>query len=416
MIKPLRLLAMHAKQKNVTRKHLAYMYFTIPIILAIVTMLIASCKEKSNITNTGIIEIPVNVSDETEFNKFYSSFVEDIDFLPLETTPSNSIKQVADFLSYKNNLYIQQGHEDPIMVFNENGKFKSLIGKFGKGPGEVDDIRSMALNNDSLIILDYIAIHAYDVNGNYLKYYTTGNRYNTPLSFYPDNFYFHNNYTYFFSCGRSEEFALYVFNSEGKMINKYFPMDYLITGFDSRFVNCGDKVLLIPPTGIDTIYALDNGNLLPVFHFNFGSAGINENDNLPTDKKDIWAVAKYFAENKKVSQIANVVDLDNFILFRFLYMNRAFMGVYDKYTNETKVLKSNSFSNVFNLLTSSLCIKKYDNNIIGFVNAWQIVDALEKKDYMCTFLPEKRRLELLEKLKNVKETDNPVLMIIKTKK
>jgi hypothetical protein len=49
---------------------------------------------------------------------------------------------------------------------------------------------------------------------------------------------------------------------------------------------------------------------------------------------------------------------------------------------------------------------------VSSLDAWQVRRLIDENKTSAPFLTETRRLQLLEKLKDVKETDNPVLMLV----
>jgi len=56
-----------------------------------------------------------------------------------------------------------------------------------------------------------------------------------------------------------------------------------------------------------------------------------------------------------------------------------------------------------------------DNKFISSLDAFQVRQLITENKTSCSFLSERHRHEILEKLKKVKETDNPVLMLITLK-
>jgi len=68
-----------------------------------------------------------------------------------------------------------------------------------------------------------------------------------------------------------------------------------------------------------------------------------------------------------------------------------------------------------NLFYPGILYCAHNNLIFSAKESYLIKDCIENTKITCNYLPENRRIELLNKLKDVKETDNPVLMIITTK-
>lgn len=58
---------------------------------------------------------------------------------------------------HQNNIYVADKYSEQIRVFDQRGRFIKSIGQKGKGPGEFEDIATMAIDqNDDLLIVDRI--------------------------------------------------------------------------------------------------------------------------------------------------------------------------------------------------------------------------------------------------------------------
>ncbi|MDD2529583.1 MAG: hypothetical protein PHT26_16225, partial [Lentimicrobiaceae bacterium] len=57
----------------------------------------------------------------------------------------------------------------------------------------------------------------------------------------------------------------------------------------------------------------------------------------------------------------------------------------------------------------------YNGYFVSSMDAWQARRLIDENKTSAPFITETRRLQLLEKLKDVKETDNPVLMLVTLK-
>jgi hypothetical protein len=86
-------------------------------------------------------------------------------------------------------------------------------------------------------------------------------------------------------------------------------------------------------------------------------------------------------------------------------------GFYHKKEHKTVLSNELWFKNIFEFNVSDIRTVT-DNEVILSLDAFQIRKLLDEDKISSSFLPEPRRLQLLEKLKNVKETDNPVLMLV----
>ena len=88
-----------------------------------------------------------------------------------------------------------------------------------------------------------------------------------------------------------------------------------------------------------------------------------------------------------------------------------YRGIFNK--SERSVIASidYGFESLFNFPVSS--VKFADKtHLVAVCEPYILTKLLMEGKTDCAYLPENRRLQLLEKLKDVKETDNPVLMLV----
>jgi sugar lactone lactonase YvrE len=74
-------------------------------------------------------------------------------------------------LDRQNRLYIGDGRDRNIKVFDERGRFVRLIGKPGPGPGELGSLAGIAIRRDEIIVSDSSSrrVTVFDLEGNYRR-------------------------------------------------------------------------------------------------------------------------------------------------------------------------------------------------------------------------------------------------------
>jgi hypothetical protein len=229
------------------------------------------------------------------------------------------------------------------------------------------------------------------------------------LRFYQDN---HFTYLWSGSLGSSKH-ALSVFNTSGIETSHYFAVKYLIINLAYRFFDNGSRILLAPPNLNDTIFEVTEGKINPVYHLNFKENKRKQNQIAPNDTRDYMSLIS-FVDKNKIAHTIGCFETNDFLFFNYTYLGKMHQGFYHKKEHKTVLSHELWFKNVFEFNVSDIrAVTK--NEIILSLDAFQIRQLLDEGKVLCSFFPEKRRLQLLEKLKNVKETDNPVLIILTLK-
>lgn len=82
------------------------------------------------------------------------SIIEDIVFLPLEMTDESVIFK-ADKIVMKNNLiYVGDFRSSKVVAFDESGRVKFVVNQKGNGPEEYLEIKSFAVDDKSIYVID----------------------------------------------------------------------------------------------------------------------------------------------------------------------------------------------------------------------------------------------------------------------
>ena len=137
------------------------------ILIGALALALGACskqvKESSNVIQVDIENAqPMNLAD----------FVESIQLVPLETTDKSLIKRIERMVIRDGKVYIQNDLQD-VLVFDENGKFLlSTAQRRGQGPEDYFMMMSMDVTNDGLIsIYEGFRIREYDMDLNLVNSY-----------------------------------------------------------------------------------------------------------------------------------------------------------------------------------------------------------------------------------------------------
>lgn len=364
----------------------------------------------SGLKPNSILTIKLDLQDVAETADEFNKMISDIEFVPLETSDSLIVGPIQK-INYQNDcIYILDKYSN-FFSFKQNGKFNFKITPKGKGKGEQREIRDFSILPDgNICLLDYLKYFKYDTSGILIEIIDIM----VDGKINPTAFLITNEYQYLyeqFNPGYEHEFALLVSQHGSKRIlNHYFPYKNASVSIN-RFVQSGAAYLIPPVTGNDTIYKITDGEIKPFCFVDFGANKVLAKCLIKDKKYD--EIVECFQINSCAYNIDHPVINGEFLIFDFvLEDHRLYQCSYSFKANESKIINSKNVS----VFEPDFYYCSYDDKLITYKESWFIISQLREKKTTCSFLNEKRRFELLEKLKKVKETDNPVLMIIKTKK
>ena len=387
------------------------------LLTGILMVLFGGCNVESQENKFPYQEIGISdyeSSSQVDFDEYLNQIVADVDIITLQTGNAPQIKRIKKITNFNNRFFIYQGHSYPLLVFNQNGNYIQSIAVFGKGPQEVNELRDYDILSDgSVVILDYQIIHHYDKNYEYNHEVLLSNLPGTGASFAPMNIKYQNeNILLWDGSGVSSANALLAINPKEKSADEYIKIiNSSSPGTPFRISSFDDTLLIIPPFLNDTIYQFFDGKCIPRYFVNFPSALPNAaSKQSSADERNFQKLYQYIFDNQ-IAAILNGFETTHFFAFNYMYNTKMYRGVFNK--SERSVITSidYGFENLFNFPVSS--VKYADKtHLISVIEPYILTRLISEGKTACAFIPETRRLQLLEKLKDVKETDNPVLMLV----
>lgn len=140
-------------------------------IIALLTLISCRNKDNSNIKNSDIETI--SVFEHYSDKKSFSSFIDTIELIPLETTEDNLIGEITRIVFHDKKYYVRSTNSmqnGKLFVFDETGKFIRRIGKNGNGPGEFVNFYDFAITSDHhIVVADYHRMLHFDSEGRFLN-------------------------------------------------------------------------------------------------------------------------------------------------------------------------------------------------------------------------------------------------------
>jgi len=396
------------------------------IVILIISLEIASCqtsniKEQRKLRTFDLREQP----EITEVMLSDLGFV-DIEYIPLETNDQSvvshfGLKSVGFKFISCNAFYIIQQY-NTILKFRSDGSYVSRIGTIGRGPEEFQmahDIDIYKENQRLYLVSSWQEkFNVYSESGEFVRSFKIP--FHAPIQFRFDK---DKILCYFDNLQGNIENSFVVMDTLGKII-KNFPNKYPFTlnkkgatgvGRENLFYQFNNR-LFKKEIYSDTVYVFENLVFKPHVVIDVGDRLLTPE---ARDEYDLF----YLSENY-ISPIC-LFEFGNYIYYEFAYniklgTNRLRYGLIGSKTTDFQAF-INAEQGLINDLDGGPNIWpktiKDDNTIISWVDAFQLKAHVASDAFKNSTpkYPEKKKL--LEKLANsLKETDNPVLMIIRLKK
>lgn len=142
----------------------------IPFFL-ILLLSVASCRNENDLKADGNAIEKIAVLQDYSNKLPFSSFVDTIELIPLETTKENLIGEITRIVFSGDKYYIRSTNSmqnGKLFVFDQTGKYIKQIGKRGNAPDAYIEFKDfIVVNGDEVVIADYQRWLRYDLEGNF---------------------------------------------------------------------------------------------------------------------------------------------------------------------------------------------------------------------------------------------------------
>lgn len=337
-----------------------------------------------------------------------SDMLEPNEYIPLETTEESLMSEIDIFKKIGSNYFFSD-NTDAIFIFDEAGRFVNKINRNGRGHGEYVRIKDFDVRDNQLYVLSegLLKVLVYNFEGDFLRSYDTDYSYAKLYLLDDDKFVLyadnsnngHYNYVIYDEATRS-------------VISKFDPFEknvsWLFSSINS-FNRVGDDCLVLKPFDY-TIYELKSDSIVPFMNIDF----ITEN-RLEGDKRDIEKMADTysfdvykFMEGRKydnvIMHIRSVTRVGNkiYVYYNFSQIVNFYLSSVNKSTREVKTINMSEQRSASVPVIGDEPILSGDK-MISIADPFRIRKCIEN-----------RRVDN-EILNNIKESDNPVLVVSKLK-
>lgn len=324
-----------------------------------------------------------------------------IELIPLETSDDILVGYCEDIAPYQNRYYIFDRKLAVVQIFDQDGKFISLIDKRGQGPGEyTPNLTSIYLNpfTENIDITDMGCIYSYDLTGKHIR---TISRPEDASGFYwnlislSDNLYV----CFILMFNNLDACKINYYDvRENKMIHKEYEEDeflnnYAFSPFAPPFYEYNGNYYFYRLLDNET-YEVGLDSLKKAYTWDFGKHNYDaKNLNLPDDPSSISTLPYRI----------NVQGQNNRYVMAYIYLRNNILAVgayliHDKSTNECKFIEH--FTEAVDFIP-----RKITNE---YVLTWYQHGELE--NYISEEMLDENNRKKFNKLLNASEEMNPVIV------
>lgn len=380
-----------------------YLYIILFLLLSI------SCKNSLKPVVTDLVKL--NVPDEIPDTRGkLSEYFQKLTYIPLETNENSIIGPYPNFEIIAGDILATSARTGRMLFSQQTGHYVRTIGKQGRGPGEYSSVGIFVSNTERQTVYmggNGYGVIEYDLGGNFLK------EIQIPLScgkfgsvsspertcFLDDSLYcafFSNNFGY-------EKKRVLVFDTLGRVVN-LFPNHRVVDGLDwhklpislgGSFFYRYDHKTYFKEKFCDTIFRVTRDSLISHAIIDFG-------------KNSVPFYRQYDADYDRNSHLYPLVISENekYLYFRF-YRKHENVGLYNKSTLKLEIYNTQSgFEDDINhFVNVQMKGVLPDGRAIGILDAYDVCEWFGNHDASQLSVE-------LQKLKGIKEDDNPVVVIM----
>lgn len=236
---------------------------------------VLSCSERKMNGDAVILNLDENVQDSI----YYSSFVDSISYIPLETTDDCLIGRIKDVIIADSFIFVLDSNPSVIYIFDCSGNYLRKIDRKGEGPGEYGSAYQFSYNRHRQSISVYSTliykVIEYDLYGNLINEFK--------LDYFIMDLHQFDNGDYLFTrsgLADDDQAVSLICDSTGLVKQQLLQRDkkYLIDSYDKWEILEFDNTLnFISPQLDNFIYSYSNDTLVNTFNFSLLPKPTKEN-------------------------------------------------------------------------------------------------------------------------------------------
>lgn len=389
----------------------------VSICLAICVAVI-SCTKDGNFVN-GISKSNVRTfkmpdSDNSEID--FSTFIQRVNILPLETTSESIFRSVSDMIWQNGRIYIYDISLQELFAFDESGKFIFKLNRMGKGPEEYGSMRDFEIDEEGNIhILSNKEVVIYNADGKFQKRIP----FSLPASYHinPTSLAFSGKTGYYLFSGAigitktiENQYSIYEITNEGKFTGKvFFPVTYRMFG-EPRFYKLEGTTEptynMTPFVGNDTIYKFTaGGKAYPAYFLDYEDRHLPQEVYSGFDNGE--RIYNAFKTTNYVTGVHTVIESEDFIHFLFRSKSTLWSTFGSKKTGNFFYFEQvrggrNGFLPIIYAANK--------NTFMGNTVAGELIDSKKSGEFKSKFGHLDNFSELEQIIDGLNENDNPVVV------
>ena len=395
-------------------------------IIGIFLLFIIACNNQPDSGSVsekdGIITIKVDL-DSVQDGKLTDYFEPEIEYLLLkeDENPDSQIGEIEKLIGYNEKIFLFDSYIGKgVQIFDRQGNFLKRIRNRGDGLGKYIEVADLQVEQDTIYLLAHPGkIIKFDLEGNFI------NEIKIPVM--GRTFYYDINFKHFFIySGAKAENLVSEIDHKGSVLKSY-----LSSHPDIFYRSMGDRVnfysndngFYFSRTYLDTLYTFNQNKFEPQIIFDFGKNAMNhekmKEKELEMDEKAFW---DYFHENCGASYSPFGFSNSKYILSRLETEGKGIVSVFDKVNKTHDLVNFNLINDIDESFNFYPPIYQLENDRVAVAYRGPTLynKAVEKKQTMSDedwkAYQEGKGKDFIEASFYAKETENYVLMILKTKK
>ncbi|MGF1587092.1 MAG: 6-bladed beta-propeller [Bacteroidales bacterium] len=384
----------------------------LPVIFSVLFVVFFSSCNTSN-TDLNKINLVSAVSDISQVD--LSNFVDEISYIPLETSESSLLGYIYKIIISDQFLYVRDNRN--LHLFSRDGKYLSQVGVMGKGPGEIQFITDFCVDASSghIFILDGNTIKIHNNHGDFMKQISIEGDNPGQVDFTDGNLLIY----YYNSSGKTEN-SYELINLNGDIIkrfpNKYnFETDGMVHTFYTESINYflnGD--LHCREIHSDTVFTFKNNEFIPKYIFNQGHGRLSP---------EVRGNGRYFNENgTDYIAVSHLFETTSLLFISYWWKKQGQYIIMDKKRGDEFVFDpiiglKNDIDGGLNFIPQFSVNQNNSEYLVMWADAFKIkghTDGSEFKNLIPQF-PEKK-IQLEQLAAEINENDNPVVVLGRLKK
>ena len=357
-------------------------YYFMKRFYYLILLFLCACNPQN--TSKDITELYVEIHDK---KTNISNFIEKVEVIKLETNDQCLIHTISKIIYMNEKFYIFDFGNNALFIFNRDGSCDTILSKIGMGPGEYRRMMDFHVTDNNILLMDVfrsIKKYTYDLK------FTNDIELNTFSSQFivKDDAVFLSNE----STGSKDDYYFTVINTCNNDICNYLKMPFTppdrgqYGGLNTFVIN--KNTVYASPKFSSIIYNYNNHNFSPKYKIKFNKLNFPEKENIYD--YDIYGPNFPYVVKR------NFHISDKYLIFDYFYDKKMYHCFYNLSTEEL----SNGIMNN-DLVENFRFFPRWgnDNYLIEEVAAEHVINHFPTL------------VDLNEQLKDLKEDDNPVIVL-----